>query len=222
MYIMIFALCCVNEKTNSKVPSPNVEEAKPTDSPPPTVVESAVDELPAPTKPSPKRVPPKSPSVSVQTHCTPEEQVVFSCATDSKSSDGVKTVSVCGDLQGKESDWIQYRFGVLGKIELNYPKEKGEGVNYPKEKGEGGNGFYFWEESSARSQGYILEFQNDDIIYQLISKMGGSAPKEAEYNNFIGINVRLPNKVMSKIHCNEYEYDADNLSDLEYWFSEEN
>ena len=53
---------------------------------------------------------------TTSTHCTTNEQIVFSCATDNK------VISVCaaGDLT-QSGGSLSYRFGPLGRPEISYP-----------------------------------------------------------------------------------------------------
>lgn len=55
---------------------------------------------------------------AISTHCLPEEQVIFSCSV------GKKVVSICASSTlGPTSGAAQYRFGALGRIELNIPAQ---------------------------------------------------------------------------------------------------
>jgi hypothetical protein len=77
------------------------------------------------------------PAAHSQTHCGRGEDTEFSC----KIKGSAKLASLCsGDLDSGQPDerWLQYRFGVPGKIELRYPEQKAgslqrfEGVYYSK------------------------------------------------------------------------------------------
>jgi hypothetical protein len=51
------------------------------------------------------------------THCSPQEKVIFSCST------GKKIVSVCASTKlTSSSGYVQYRFGLKGTPELQYPE----------------------------------------------------------------------------------------------------
>lgn len=53
------------------------------------------------------------------THCTPNETPYFSCST------GKKVVSICGSKSVSPSaGYLQYRFGVVGKTEAEFPASK--------------------------------------------------------------------------------------------------
>ena len=54
--------------------------------------------------------------------CQRDEKVVFSCTV----SKAAKIVSLCASKQlTKEQGYLQYRFGLPDKIELEYPKQRG-------------------------------------------------------------------------------------------------
>jgi len=196
MYILLLLSCATAKKT----------EVETVTSPPSIDVEVSQPEEQT-TRDPPPRLPPESGQISTPSHCTAEEQVVFSCATIAQSNRGTKIVSLCGELRGEPSDWIQYRFGALGQVEFVFPAEKNQGFQ----------AFSYWEERSARSLGYVLEFDQAEAYYQLTSKIGGSAQGEAEYNNFRGVSGYVDGQDF-QIPCGEYSYDADNLDVLMYWF----
>lgn len=65
--------------------------------------------------------------------CSKSETTYFSCTTK-----GGKVVSLCGkvfetDKRGDrvdvEDQWLQYRFGAPGAIELSYPRSKGNSID---------------------------------------------------------------------------------------------
>lgn len=59
-------------------------------------------------------------SVRATTLCTSDERIVFSC----KVRRGAKIVSLCSSKQlDKEHGYLQYRFGLPGRIELEFPKD---------------------------------------------------------------------------------------------------
>ena len=54
-----------------------------------------------------------------QTHCHSNERVVFSCSI------GEKTASVCAsEISSPSQGYLQYRFGALDSIEMEYPNRK--------------------------------------------------------------------------------------------------
>lgn len=57
------------------------------------------------------------------THCRADEQTFFNCKVRSG-----KSISVCGSkVVSAKSGYVQYRFGLLGKPELEYPATATEG-----------------------------------------------------------------------------------------------
>ena len=58
---------------------------------------------------------------SARTLCDRNEQIVFSCAMQKSA----KVLSICTSRQlNSESGYVQYRFGLPGKIELEFPSER--------------------------------------------------------------------------------------------------
>src|SRR5262249_60069409 len=61
-----------------------------------------------------------APTLKVTSHCTPEEKVIFSCATTN-----AKVISLCSSSPLTPSDgYLQYRFGSADRPELVYPVTK--------------------------------------------------------------------------------------------------
>ena len=53
--------------------------------------------------------------------CSPAERVIFSCSLKRPA----KLVALCASKSfSKESGYLQYRFGLPGKVELEYPKQR--------------------------------------------------------------------------------------------------
>lgn len=68
-------------------------------------------------------------AISCQTQagtlCKPQELVFYSC----RIAGTQKLVSLCGNtLNDPNGFWLQYRFGMLGKLELVHPKGRGNTV----------------------------------------------------------------------------------------------
>ena len=56
-----------------------------------------------------------------ESHCAPDEQVIFSCGI----RDSSKVLSLCASRQlTKEEGYIQYRFGAVGKSEFGFPPSR--------------------------------------------------------------------------------------------------
>ena len=61
------------------------------------------------------------PVFAAENHCAPDEQVIFSCGIKGSS----KVLSVCASRQlTKDKGYIQYRFGAVGKSELEFPSSR--------------------------------------------------------------------------------------------------
>jgi hypothetical protein len=54
------------------------------------------------------------------THCGSKERAYFSCTVVGSK----KVASLCGKPNAHEGTWFQYRFGVLQRPEMVYPKQK--------------------------------------------------------------------------------------------------
>lgn len=54
-------------------------------------------------------------------HCSSDEKIVFNCTT----RQGGKIVSLCASKElTKDGGYLQYRFGLPGKVELEFPKKR--------------------------------------------------------------------------------------------------
>jgi hypothetical protein len=55
--------------------------------------------------------------------CSPVEHIIFSCTTKATAKHPAKIVSLCASRDlAKERGYLQYRFGLPGSIELEFPK----------------------------------------------------------------------------------------------------
>jgi hypothetical protein len=64
----------------------------------------------------------KTTAVKSKSLCQANEQTIWSCTTTKN-----KIASVCGSKDlAEDKGYLQYRFGSLGKIELEFPKERKE------------------------------------------------------------------------------------------------
>jgi hypothetical protein len=62
-----------------------------------------------------------APAPQSKSLCAKDEQVIFSCLVKRPA----KIVSLCGSKDlAKERGYLQYRFGLPGKVELEYPKDR--------------------------------------------------------------------------------------------------
>lgn len=65
-------------------------------------------------------------STTVPSHCNNTEKVIFNC----KIKESHKTLSLCASQNFQASDsYLQYRFGKIGKIELEYPENKNNSLS---------------------------------------------------------------------------------------------
>jgi hypothetical protein len=113
--------------------------------------------------------------------CFVDEAVVFSCS----STDG-KTISLCSSSLLTESDgYLQYRYGVIGKIpELIYPKMQ----EHPKEHFLSGTVPY-----SGGGASY-LKFSKGDYTYTVFTGIGKGWEKE-------GVVVKKSGKQIAYTAC---------------------
>jgi hypothetical protein len=110
-------------------------------------------------------------------HCKPDEITYFSCAI--KGSE--KIISVCGG-----TDWLQYRFGKIGAIELEHPKDRVESLSQFR----GASRFH----GGAGVAATWLMFERKETEYAITQMEGGS--------NLNGISVSLPDSKKSvNLNC---------------------
>ncbi len=94
-----------------------------------------------------------------QTHCHGNERVVFSCSMQKK------TASVCAsEVSSPSQGYLQYRFGVLGKVEMEYPKVQ----QHPQGKFTTFYGTPIMDDGS-RAMIASIEFGVSDYGYELIT-----------------------------------------------------
>jgi hypothetical protein len=113
-------------------------------------------------------------SIAAPTHCTSTEEVVFSCPLQRTA----KVVSVCASprLQASPSKgYLVYRFGKLGAVELEFPKDK---VGSPAKFVHS----HYFRAQTDRTQ---LRFTSGDFTYELFDEYEqGAKPPSA-----VGIRV---------------------------------
>lgn len=119
-------------------------------------------------------------------HCQADEFEYFSCQlTQSK-----KFVSLCGSAPGKNNDgmtvlpdWLQYRFGLLGKPELVFPRQRtGSTAQFIGEYHQPYMGVY-----------YGLMFTNAGVPYTLMNVNAD--------NVFVGLYVQATPDKFIKLAC---------------------
>jgi len=115
--------------------------------------------------------------------CAKSEQIIFSCGvkrTGSRKATGNKIASLCASRKlTREEGYLQYRFGLPGKVELEYPATRT------------GTQQLFEYNHYMRFQVDLTEiwFTIDGIQYQIFDTYNGEEkPVVAEE----GVSVRLP------------------------------
>jgi hypothetical protein len=119
------------------------------------------------------------------TLCERSEKIVFSC----RIRNPAKIVSLCASKElTKDSGYLQYRFGLPGKIELEFPKQREQGRAAFKYK------HYF------RAQFDITEisFSSDGYEYTIFDDYNGEQkPAHTEQ----GIRITTPANKESTFNC---------------------
>jgi hypothetical protein len=110
------------------------------------------------------------------TLCEKGERIIFSCPIRKPA----KIVSLCAskDLTN-ERGYVQYRFGLPGKIELEYPKER----TGTQEK------FHYTHYFRAQFDLTEISFTNDGYEYQIIDDYNG---EEKPAQSIQGVSVTAP------------------------------
>jgi hypothetical protein len=133
------------------------------------------------------------PSVTLsQTLCRKGEIDYFSCKTSNE-----KIISVCGNITNGEindSSWLQYRFGKVGAIELDYPKEKTGSVSKFE-----GNFFNKYEVIDLR-------FINGNTLYGVGINgpySGDDATKRTEYSG--GVSAKIGKTKRVNFNCTKID-----------------
>jgi hypothetical protein len=112
------------------------------------------------------------------TLCAKEERIIFSCPVKRPA----KIVSVCAskDLTS-DHGYLQYRFGLPGKIELEFPKDR----NGTQQK------FQYTHYFRARFDLTEINFTIDDYQYQVFDDYNG---EEKPAISSQGVSVTAPGK----------------------------
>jgi hypothetical protein len=112
------------------------------------------------------------------TLCAKDERVIFSCPVKRPA----KIVSVCAskDLTG-DRGYLQYRFGLPGKIELEYPKDR----NGTQQK------FHYKHYFRAQFDMTSIGFTIDDYEYSVFDDYNG---EEKPVQSSQGVSVTAPGK----------------------------
>ena len=112
------------------------------------------------------------------TLCEAGERIIFSCPVKRPA----KIVSLCAskDLTN-ERGYVQYRFGLPGKVELEYPKER----IGTQEK------FHYMHYFRAQFDLTEISFTNNGYEYQITDDYNG---EEKPAQSIQGVNVTAPGK----------------------------
>ena len=108
--------------------------------------------------------------------CRSDEQVVFGCKA------GAKMISVCASVPfTPTSGYVQYRFGTLSKLELEYPEKQ----EPPKD--------HFWLSTAMYSGGgeARIRFQNQGYQYTVFDRTVrtgfGGGPNNPKFSAGVGV-----------------------------------
>jgi len=114
--------------------------------------------------------------------CDKDEHIVFSCALKPTTKVPAKIVSLCASKDlSKERGYLQYRFGLPGKIELEFPKNR-----EATQKNFHYNHYFRFQVDLTE-----INFQIDDYQYQIFDNYNGEEkPALSEQ----GVNVTHPGK----------------------------
>ena len=112
------------------------------------------------------------------TLCARDERVIFSCPIKRPA----KIVSLCAakDLTN-ERGYVQYRFGLPGRVELEYPKER----TGTQEK------FHYTHYFRAQFDLTEISFTNEGYEYQITDDYNG---EEKPAQSIQGVSVTVPGK----------------------------
>jgi hypothetical protein len=130
-------------------------------------------------------LPAEAGSVQVTSLCTKGEKIVFSCPLKRST----KIVSLCSSTTfTKTQGYLQYRFGVPGKVELEYPKNR---VGSQK-------AFHYSHYFRYQVDLTDISFSLDGNTYTVFHQFNGEEkPKISEF----GLTVAPPNKKEVQYSC---------------------
>jgi len=135
----------------------------------------------------------------VSSLCEKAEKVVFSCHLKNSA----KIVSLCSSSRlTKTEGYLQYRFGVPGKIELEYPKQRSDAQK----------SFHYSHYFRARFELTEISFSLDGHTYTVFDNFNGEEKRAITDR---GITVKLPGdkKEMSYACRGEAKVDYGDISE---------
>ena len=115
---------------------------------------------------------------SLQSLCAGTEKIVFNCSVKRTA----KTVSLCASKDfAKDRGYLQYRFGMPGKIELEFPKTK---ANTQQQ-------FHYSHYFRYQVDLTEISFNIDGYEYQIFDTYNGEEKQKVSEE---GVNVTPPGK----------------------------
>jgi hypothetical protein len=123
---------------------------------------------------------------TARTQCSAGETVVFSCSTGT-----TRILSLCASQDvGKDTGYLQYRFGTADKLELVYPEKP----QPPKAL------FTPGTLSFSGGGGTYLQFKKGAYTYTVFSAIGNFAPSGGKATA-VGVSVKNGDKEVANIPC---------------------
>jgi len=117
--------------------------------------------------------------------CESNEKTVFSCVVGKSA----KTVSLCSSIElTKDRGYLQYRFGLPGKLELEFPKQREQTLSLFKYS------HYF----RAQVDQTEISFTSDGYRYSIFDDYNGEQ-KPAQHER--GIRITPPNGKEMTLNC---------------------
>jgi hypothetical protein len=148
----------------------------------------------------------KSSAVALQPNslCAKSERIIFSCLSKRSGSKLFKLVSLCGSRDlSKERGYLQYRYGLPGKVELEFPSSR-TGTQQL---------FTYHHYLRYRVDLTEINFEINDYQYQIFNDYNGEEKRE-ESNQ--GVTVTPPNqgKEITFLCRSKVKADYINLEDV--------
>jgi hypothetical protein len=117
--------------------------------------------------------------------CEPAEKIVFSCTVGKAA----KIVSLCSSKElTKDRGYLQYRFGLPGKIELEFPKQREQTQA----------AFKYSHYFRAQFDQTEISFTSDNYEYAIFDDYNGEQ-KPAQHDQ--GIRIKSPNGKETTLTC---------------------
>ena len=127
--------------------------------------------------------------------CDTGDLIFFTCTTKNK-----KIISLCGKGTEDNPTGIYYRFGSKGKVEMDFPEDKGENSFEQFSKD-----YYF--RYKVDLQNFV--FHNNGYLYSLYDSYRGDEPEKGDtYDRGISVSEKGSGKVLANIKCNSGYYAA--------------